>query len=391
MTQHTELSPVLRRVFDQYHALQTDIQTGSQPKIDLAEMKIAQWETPFQRNPDSAVVEQAVEQWAREHGIWLDGYSEHTNTMGGYLHPETKNQRILAAIDRTYLILFYIDDTISNELQKSLSPEARMRGKQMMRELFTLLKKRKSLAELPPSEFGAVNATRDLLMDLAELGDPEWLERFMHALEEHLLDTVQDQNNVEIGEKFTVDSYLERRNDISGMFVTTWYMEFATGEYLRRSELPTDVLQKCERLEYLCALIGGVANDFYSFEKEVITHQDEFNLIPVMMMNDDTLRFQQAIAESMSFMNQVCDEFEVVSAALTAQLDQLPTDQRVTVETYLRQAKFVALASWYWEVDTDRYQRTKSIFKQTDTDWRTEQGLVGQLRSGVPQPGEAAT
>lgn len=386
-----ELSPVLQRVSAGYNALQTEMQNGSRPKIDLAEMKIAQWETTFQRNPDAAVIEQQVEAWARQHGIWLEGYSEHTNTMGAYLHPETANPRILEAINRTYIILFYIDDTISNELQKELSPQEKMRGKVMMMELFKLLKNRKNLSAVETSQFGVVNATRDLLNDLIELSDPVWLERFMFALEEHLVDTVQDQNSETTGDQFdSIDSYLERRNDISGMFVTTWYMELATQEYLPRTELPADVLQMCERLEYLCAVIGGTANDFYSFEKEVMKHDDEFNIIPVIMMNDQSLHFQAAIAEAMAFMNRICDEFVEVSQRLIARLPELSDDLRRPVETYLRQAKLVGLASWFWELDTDRYHKVNSIFLQTDIAWREQQGLVGKLRSGVAFPGEQA-
>lgn len=379
-----QLSPVLSRVVTEYQEMLRQVDEGAASPIDLAVMKIAQWEPEFQRNPDAEVVEQSTEAWARRHGIWKEGYSEHTNTMGAYLHPETANQRTLAAINKTYLILFYIDDTISNELQKELSPAVREEGKKMMYQLFVLLKQRKNLSQVPDSEFGAVNATKDLLQDLAELSDPEWLERFMFALEEHLMDTVQDQNAANLGENFTRDSYIERRNDISGMFVTTWYMEFSTGKYLPRTELAEGTHQLCQRLEYLCAIIGGIANDFFSFEKEVIDHLDEFNLITVAMIENPQLGMVESIFECLDYLNRSCDEFIEVSDKLRLQLPSLPSAQAEAITEYLKQTKFVALASWFWELDTDRYQRPQSIFLQTYMAWRQAQGHTGKLRSGEP-------
>jgi len=383
MSQDT-LSPVLRKVVEGYGDFLQQIDEGSASPIDLAVMKIAQWEPTFQRNPDSEVVEKLTEAWARSHNIWKEGYSEHTNTMGGYLHPETANVQTLAAIDKTYLILFYIDDTISNELQKDLPEDARHEGKVMMGELFRLLKQRKQLGNIPESQFGLVNATKDLLQDLADLSDPEWLERFMFALEEHLVDTVQDQNQAVIGEQFTRESYIERRNDISGMFVTTWYMEFASGEYLPRTDLPEHVHEMCQRLEYLCAIIGGIANDFFSFEKEVIDHLDEFNLIPVAMMENPDMGFLEAVNDCLKYLNTASDEFMEVTEKLRLEVPTLPPDQAKAVSEYLKQTKFVALASWFWELDTDRYQRPQSMFLQTYIAWRQGQGHTGKLRSGEP-------
>lgn len=383
MSQDT-LSPVLRKVVEGYGDFLQQIDEGSASPIDLAVMKIAQWEPNFERNPDSELVEKGTEAWARSHNIWKEGYSEHTNTMGGYLHPETINVQTLAAIDKTYLILFYIDDTISNELQKDLPDDVRNEGKVMMGELFRLLKQRKQLGSVPESRFGLVNATKDLLQDLADLSDPEWLERFMFALEEHLVDTVQDQNEAVIGEQFTRESYIERRNDISGMFVTTWYMEFASGEYLPRTELPENVHAMCQRLEYLCAIIGGIANDFFSFEKEVIDHLDEFNLIPVAMMENPDMGFLEAVNDCLTYLNNASDEFMEISEKLRLEVPNLPAEQAKAVSEYLKQTKFVALASWFWELDTDRYQRPNSMFLQTYIAWRQAQGHTGKLRSGEP-------
>jgi len=379
-----ELSPVLERLFAEYDELLSKVEQDEASALDLAVMKIAQWEPDFRRNPDAEVVEQQTEAWARHHGIWKEGYSEHTNTMGAYLHPETASPRILNAIDKTYLILFYIDDTFSNELQKDLSPEERTAGEQIMRELFQLIASQDRLGQLPSSRFGVVNATRELIQDLQELADPAWLERFMVDLVKHLEDTAQDQNEQAIGEKFTRLTFLERRNDISGMFVTNWYMEFATGQYLPREVLPLQVSQLCERINYLCAIIGGTANEFYSFEKEVIDHRDEFNIIPITMINNPEMGLMAAITDCMEFLNQSSQELLEVSDQLTQLLPSLPAEQAKPVQEYLRQARFVALASWFWELDTDRYQRQRSIFQQTALQWRQAHGYTGKLRSGQP-------
>ncbi|HRE47824.1 MAG TPA: terpene synthase family protein [Aggregatilineales bacterium] len=381
------LATHLERLFVEYRALQACIAHDDCPRLDLSLMTIARWSKTFQRNPHAVAVEQAVEVWARSHGIWLEDYSDHTNTMGAYLHPETTDSRRLAAIDKTYLILFYIDDTISNELQKELAPAAKLRGKRMMEELFALICGWANPLPTAPSAFGVVNATRDLLDDLREQGDPDWIRCFMVALKEHLKDAVTDQNSSVRGKHLTISEFIDLRNDISGMFVTTWYMEFATGLYLRREALPASVRAQCERLEYLCAFIGGIANEFFSFEKEVIDHAEEFNLIPVMMEQRE-ISFEDAIVASLSYMNDACHEFQRVCTMLQAILPKLSPEIRPAVESYIRQAYSVALASWFWELDTNRYQRPNSIFVQTDQGWRERRGYTKRLRSGQPLPEE---
>jgi|GEM_PF-2004166 len=388
-----ELSPLLQQLLAEYQIQKSEIETGKRQPFDLSMMQIANWAENFQRNPDAAAVETEVEAWAKTYGIWLNGYSEHTITMGAYLHPETKDRRTLAVMIKTYLILFYIDDTISNDLQKNLTPEEKERGKKMMSELNMLIKG--TAHHDHESEFGLTNATRDVFNDLQEMADPEWLEEFVFSLQEHLDDTVEDQNRAAEKQNGSLDveEFLEIRNHISGMFVTTAFMTFATGEYLPLPLLPVDIQTDCQNLEYLCAVIGGIANEFYSFEKEVIKNTDEFNIIPVMMAQNAS-GFQEAILAAMAYMNQTCTKFIEVSERLAGKLSTRPLDLKPSyyqaLETYLRQAKFVALASWFWQLDTDRYQSELSIFLQTNQQWRKSHHLQGRLRSGQLLPEEIA-
>lgn len=385
----------MNRLFTQYADLQQRIKDQTAERINLSRaIKLSQWRERFVRNPAATTAEDNVEIWARCHGIWLEKYSYNTNTMGGYLHPETANQQKLELINQMYVILFYIDDTYANELIKSLEPARREEGKEIIASLLNLLRNAYQLHAIPTSRFGVINAACDFLQALKKdtesspLGD-RWFRNFIASLKDHLTHAAVDQNDfVASLEGENPQRFIQLRNDISGMFVATAFMEFATGKYMDWQHLPDGVPMLCQRLDYLAAVIGVLTNEIFSFEKEVIINRDAFNMIVVLMLQNPPWDLYKAIFKCVELLNEASDEFEDVSKKLYDLASTLPQGQSDVLKSYVRQAQSVAIASLTWEVDTDRYEIVDAIFDETDYAWRRHMKLTNLLKSGKPLPSD---
>jgi Terpene synthase family 2, C-terminal metal binding len=380
-----QFSPALRTLLDEYADVAQAMARGERPRIDLTRLVISQWSTNFYRHADTVEAEQIAEEWAKSYGVWVPVHSQKSSTMGVYLHPESRDKDSLIVILKIYLLMFYIDDTISNELQKDLTLEQRAVGLKMMGELMNMLRNHPNPDSVPASQFGSVEAMRSILKDLQRIGDPDWYTRFANFMFDYANDTATDQNRVARGEDIDMDSFIELRNDICGMLVTGWCIDMTMGFNAVKHQLSEDVQKRCARVSYLCTVIGGLVNEFFSFEKEVIQYRDEFHIIHVMMYQYG-IGFEEAIDRAFDYVNDLCNEFLGIYQSLMRDARSMPMPQREIVETYARYNMSGVVASWYWELDTDRYEYENSIFMQTNHEWRVANGHLSTLNSGEPFP-----
>ncbi|MEO1254969.1 MAG: terpene synthase family protein [Bacteroidota bacterium] len=277
--------------------------------------------------------------------------------MTAYLHPSTVDDHRLYLLGCYYAILFFIDDVMGNEFRSDMTSEEQYRADYEMDILMNFLQIGKK-SEQPSKLLAPVV---EILEGFSKLAQAKWLDHFLQFTQEHLSLAVDDLNSTSLGH-ITPEKYTELRNHVSGMYPAILMMEFASNTYLPRVELQgTGLLKDIERLEYLCAAIGGLVNDFFSFEKEVLDAQSDFNIIPVMMMHEN-LSLEEAIHKAAVYTNNLYSEYKCVAKDVREQINRSPWSE--SVQNHINAMDLCNQAVWVWQVDTDRYNRQLSIFHE---------------------------
>lgn len=318
-------------------------------------LSLSQKTAGFKPHRQARVVEDRVAQFARKYGIWLADRAEHYNTMTAYLHPNTSDEERLYYLGAYYAVLFFIDDVMGNEFRPEMTDQENRRADYEMQALLAFLKT--GTMNLPSK---LLPPTLEVLQGFRKLGDAAWLKHFFDFTFQHLELAVKDLDSSGLGYTLPVETYVEMRNHVSGMYPAVLMMEFAEDNYLPRAELQAANLQAdITRLEYLCAALGGLVNDFFSFEKEVIEARSDFNLIPVMMMNDK-LSLEDAIHAAAAYTNQLCDEYYTLAQSVRERASAYAWGERVLRHIAAMDASNQAV--WVWQMETERYLRDASIF-----------------------------
>jgi hypothetical protein len=404
------LSTTLQQIHAEYEAYREQIVQGTSKRLVLAErMLIAKMGADFMRHQHAVVVEQATERWAKQVGIWKPDYSPDTNTMGAYLNPETPNdpridsdtahpftakmfphldygQRRATVINMIYMLMFYFDDTISNEHQKMLSREQQALAYQLVQNVINLLAEPKLAVRVKDAQAPALLAMRDILLILDEMADPRWLADFLSSMHEHMLEAQKDQDTGQTQRVLTFEQYIAVRAKVSGMVVTSDLIFLATDDYLPHG-LETEhphMFSLYRKLRDLVVYIGAFGNDIFSFENEVIRNKSEFNVIVNTILLNPHLTLLESIDVCIEELNDKTRELRACVDEMQARLPDCAERYRVPLQSLMQQSLYAAEATWAWELDTERYSKENAIFVETDRGERVRMGLLGRLVSGVP-------
>ena len=153
-------------------------------------------------------------------------------------------------------------------------------------------------------------------------------------------------------------------------------MEYAADNYLPREELEkVGLLEPIERLEFLCAAIGGLVNDFFSFEKEVLDAQSDFNLIQVFI-NNYSPDLDAAIVDAAQYVNSLYEEYKGLAVQVSEACAHYSWAS--LVHKHIQYMDESNMAVWVWQIDTQRYLRKQSIFTELriGDPYRTTQDLI---------------
>src|SRR5690606_21907031 len=147
---------------------------------------------------------------------------------------------------------------------------------------------------------------------------------------------------------------IDCRLHVSGMYATVGLMEFGDNQYLNWPELAAWGLDHgLKRLQWLCAAIGALMNDMFSFEKEFIVDGSDFNLIPVGLLNHDKWTLQNAVLGAANIVREYVKEFVQLSTDLETRCEfYLETNPEMVsaVWTNIRALRYSVQATWVWEL-----------------------------------------
>ncbi|MFJ4094119.1 terpene synthase family protein [Kitasatospora sp. NPDC089913] len=313
-----------------------------------------------------------VEAWARLHGIWtgerggvhLDQLGPASVTMNAFLLRFAIDERRLTLAGKAFHLLYYLDDVLGGEHHKWLSPAERARSAAIVTGVAAVLEGR-------PPQTGIERAAAEIMEELARSTPSDFPARFTANMRPHIIENTTDQDTA-TGHAPDVDTYFLRRSVSSGMVPAVLLVDYALDDHLTDADLHTAGVQAdIERLRFLCVALACASNDFFSFEKEVLDAQDDYNLITQAMLSppphdDDTTpgtELETAIERCAALTNAYTREF----LELTLQVSRATSDTVLAprIHRYLDALTDVTASSWHWQIYTHRYQRPDSLWQET--------------------------
>ncbi len=306
--------------------------------------------SPPQVHPYAEEAERIIEHYCEQLGIKSPNFHEFT-TMGAYVFPRTSVER-LVAMDILTNWLYYIDDVWdrNTEQGKNLDPIFK-------RKVFETCFKAMLYGVEPDHEHEFYPTCLELHRQFMELADQEWLERLGTSLIPHLKSSTYSIEDIEKSGKDLVEEYIKLRELDAGTQVTISLIEFS---YDMR--LPDFVLEHpdIQKMGLCTALSGGIVNDMFSYEKEVMRYGADFNYISVVMRSRN-VSFREAVHECVMLVNDYIDTF--------VELEKNPPrwdDDRVNqlVDNYIEGLRDQIIAGYHWQLATNRYRSPNSPFPE---------------------------
>lgn len=318
----------------------------------------------FRPNPHALASEAAVKQFAQQHNVWVERTGDYYNSMTAYLNP-TPNYERLTAIGQHYAVLFYMNDVIGREKIGRMTPQQRAEVRQIVANIEAYLQ----TGVMPPASGDIERAMQISLEDIRVMADqPQWYATFVETVYQHIEPSFFDRNARAQGQVMTIDAYIDCRLHVSGMVLTVALMEFGDGEYIDYAAAEAcGLLDDIRRAQWLCAAVGALMNDMFSFEKEFITEGSDFNLVTVTALNHPDCSLEEVVIMAAERIKGYIKEFTALTAHLDACCDALEAEQPALVSALRRHLKSIigsVQATWVWENETARYKHAQTIFAE---------------------------
>lgn len=316
----------------------------------------------FQPNIHAKTSEAEVKRFARSFDIWVERGGDHYNNMTAYLHP-TPDYARLTAIGKAYAVLFFMNDTIGREKLGHMSPQEVADVRQVIHRLDQLLDTGSLTPHAGPIERAALVSLKEIRL----ISEPRWYRHFLTLMKHHFKPSFFDRNARAQGEVMTVDEYIDCRLHVSGMYATVALMEFGDDAYIHWQEAQAcGIASDLKRLEWLCAAVGALMNDLFSFEKEFVVEGSDFNLIPVMALNYPENTLLEVVEQASILVREYVKEFVWLTSTLESKCAQLADHRALVnaVQKHILSLVGSVQATWVWENDTERYKQEATIFKE---------------------------
>lgn len=292
-------------------------------------------------------------------GILLPN-AEHYLTCALYLFPDAPPEKILT-IARNYAVDFYLNDTMGREY-RSTSEE-----RQRLNEIRKRLLEHPDWLNADEAITAAERANLDVLAELARTSPASWFESYLSLYLKHLSVAHKSYDCISLGYIPSIPEYIGIRADISGMPHTVSMIEYSQGNYLDWPLLEhLGLAGEFRELGTTVSLIGALMNDLFSFEKEVIDNHSDSNLVAIIVLNNFRMELKEAISVATTIVRNLLAEYGRSVAIITERIENLPAGTpREGLTRYLEGIRKCVQTCWLWQVETKRYKRGHSIWKET--------------------------
>ena len=318
----------------------------STPTVSLAALKPI---GPKNVNPHAAEAERIAKQLCFELGIGLPHIDNYT-TQAGYLFPETGLQRLITMI-LFFNFLYYIDDVYDRHKQSAARED-----NDYLHETFRTAAKILVTGNemLIYNDEPILKAAYEQYLQFTSQSPKIWLDRFTSNILAHLKSSLVDLEDSIQPNETLLQRYNRLRDFDCGMEPTLDLIEFAHGTVIGAQMLGHPIIQTAR---YQVARYCGLSNDLFSYEKEVIFHGSNFNIVAVLVAEGHT--FEEAVDMVIDMLNAMIEKFEELESQLPLYEDHL---MNYTVAQYFKGLRQELAAAYYWQFDTTRYRSPNSPF-----------------------------
>jgi hypothetical protein len=304
-----------------------------------------------QIHPEADEANRQSKELCQRYGIELP-YIDEYNTMTAYMFPSTTVERLVAT--NLWLdYLWYIDDSYDRNKNHEFS-----NNELAIRRVFEMSVRILCDGTTPSFDHVLFPVSQAIHEEFSRLAHPEWLQkRFKFYLLHHLKASTYNTTDLMTNGKVDVQKYMDLREVDSGMYAAIMLIELAFDIFL-----PDEVMQhpKIQQLIRLCARICTFSNDLFSYEKEVIRLNSDFNLLKVLMDSRD-LSFDEAVHEAISIVNAYSEEFLCEEQALP---DFGNDELNRMAKAFVQGLKDHAISAYHWQMSTNRYRSPNSPFPE---------------------------
>ena len=354
--QHTT-SAILERVQKEYSML-----TGDEPVFSLLQLfnfegfKLEEYCQVFSPHQEMQRLLKETRDFGEHYGIWIPN-AEHYISCAAFLFPNAGLDR-MRAVMQNLAIDYYLNDTIGRDIFPSLSGEEQEAASQLKDRMF---KVREDLYidedKATPLELANIEVLA-FMNDTSPFG---WFREFLRQYAYHIHVTHKDCNINAMGRIASVDEYIDSRCHMAGMHHVISLIEYSEGLFLDWEWLAGIGIDKqLQRLHYVTAAIGGLMNDLFSFEKEVIANRADSNLVMIILYNKPELTLTDAIERAAILVRSLLIEFMGMLEYIKGEVPH-----SATMTAHFQGLERCVQASWIWQVYTRRYKSASSIFHET--------------------------
>ncbi|GAA0546279.1 terpene synthase family protein [Chitinophaga japonensis] len=363
-----QTSAILEKVQQAYSTL-----TGAAPVFSLQELfnfegfRLDEYCKVFSPHPQIHQLLADARAFGERFGIWLPN-AEHYISCAIYLFPNAGVDR-MKAIVRNLAIDYFLNDTMGRDIFPRLAPAEQEAASRVKERMFNMA------ADLFIEEADATPVELANVKVLAFMRDTSpfsWFLEFLRLYSYHIYVAHKDCNINAAGRIASIDEYIDSRCHLSGMHHVISLVEYSEGLFLDWEWLKeTGIDKQLQRLHYTTAAIGGLMNDLFSFEKEVIDNQADSNLVMIILHNKPRLSLEGAIRNAAAIVRSQLIEFVGLLDYIKGEVQQYTAvypEKAAVMEAHFRGLERCVQASWIWQVYTKRYKSEYSIFRETRLD-----------------------
>ncbi|HEY4111440.1 terpene synthase family protein [Puia sp.] len=313
----------------------------------------------YHPHPQMEEIMRTIIGYGRSAGILLPN-AEHYLTCALYLFPDASPEKILL-IARNYAVDFYLNDTMGREF-RSTSEERRR-----LNEIRARLVERTDVESVDEAASAAERANLDVLAEIAGTSPGSWFESFLGLYLKHLSVAHKSYDCISLGYIPSIPEYIGIRADISGMPHTVSMIEYSQGNYLDWPMLEaTGLAGEMRALAWTVSLIGALMNDVFSFEKEVIDNRSDSNLVAIIVLNNFRMELREAMSVAVTIVRNLLAEYAQTAGVIREKIGRLAdVRQREVLSWYMEGVCKCVQTCWLWQVETRRYKRARSIWRET--------------------------
>lgn len=291
-------------------------------------------------------------------------YAAHTS-MTSFLYPKSGKYKVVI-VNILYDLLYYIDDLFGEDIEG-----ANEEDKPSLTELMYIWQTGKIneiyYGELTSEKVKTVCISMQWVRNkIFQSCEPAFFKKLSWLLFEHL----RDQLKPDAYE--SVEEYILLRRNFSGMYVAIYLIEYCTGRYLTN-----EMFEKVPSLQKaidLCADIGGLSNDIFSYPKE---SHSKFNLVNSFEVLNQTKTLDEGIQKAIDLVNACHADFNIAVKQIHAEISGLVVEEKATILQFTDGLKSILSATYHWQLVTERYRHENHIL----VDLKYNSGHINQKAS----------